>query len=95
MVSRPAPDTLMWEVRAVPGALDELLAWVERQLAERGAGADVYLAADDRIVVILRTTDGGGAPVRLPEPPAGLLARPVHQWPFAFHCRVEPGPPAK
>ena len=91
MVSRPAPDTLMWEVRAVPGALDELLAWVERQLAERGAGADVYLAADDRIVVILRSPAGAPRPTRLPEPPAELLARPPHQWPFAFHGQWGPG----
>ena len=32
-----AADTLMWEVRAAPGALPELLAWVERQLREEAA----------------------------------------------------------
>jgi hypothetical protein len=86
-------DTLMWEVRAAPGRLPELLAWVERQLADpaaAGAGtdvrADVYTASDDRIVVILRTAAAGsGVPGRLPDPPAALLARAPHQWPFAFH----------
>jgi len=99
-----AADTLMWEVRAAPGALPELLAWVEQQLPavvgtvgadhrpadHRPAGlctADLYTAADDRIVVILRSAPGAARPARLPEPPAALLARPPHQWPFAFHGR--------
>ena len=87
-------DTLMWEVRAVPGALPELLAWVERQLpALVGAGgADLYTAADDRIVVILRSPAGADRPARLPEPPAALCARPPHQWPFAFHGRWDGSP---
>ncbi len=97
-----AADTLMWEVRAVPGALPELLAWVERQLPdvlEPGADADLYTAADDRIVVILRSPAGAARPARLPDPPAELLARPAHQWPFAFHGRWgaagSPGPDGK
>jgi hypothetical protein len=88
-------DTLMWEVRAAPGALAELLAWVERQLPAvlGAAAADLYTAADDRIVVILRSAPGADRPVRLPEPPAALLARPPHQWPFAFHGRFDAAPP--
>ena len=95
-----AADTLMWEVRAAPGALPELLAWVERQLAADlaatpdGGSADVYRAADDRIVVILRSPAGAARPARLPEPPAELLARPAHQWPFAFHGHWGPSPAA-
>ena len=82
-------DTLMWEVRAAAGRLPELLAWVEQQLpavlgAGSGLGADVYTAAEDRIVVILRSGTAG-RPARLPEPPAELLARAPHQWPFGFH----------
>jgi hypothetical protein len=83
------PDTLMWEVRAAPERLGELLAWVEQQLPAAvagGADADVYTAADDRIVVILRS-GGGARPARLPEPPAELLSRAPHQWPFGFHGR--------
>jgi len=91
-----SPDTLMWEVRAAPGALPALLTWVERQLAAAlgepaGGVADVYTAADDRIVVILRSPAGAVRPTRLPEPPAELLARPPHQWPFAFHGQWGPG----
>ena len=77
------PDTLMWEVRAAPGRLAELVAWVERLPVPPGAEADVYTAADDRVVVILHTP--GGTPPRLPDPPAELLSRPPHQWPFARH----------
>ncbi|QMU73768.1 hypothetical protein GXP74_12785 [Streptacidiphilus sp. P02-A3a] len=92
----------MWEVRAAPGALPDLLAWVERQLANDpgpgpdndGGRADVYVAADDRIVVILRSPAGAPRPARLPEPPAELLARPPHQWPFAFHGHWGPPSPA-
>ncbi|MBC3841705.1 hypothetical protein GXW82_20185 [Streptacidiphilus sp. 4-A2] len=86
----------MWEVRAAPGALPELLGWVERQLADvvgadgRSAVADLYTAADDRIVVILRSP-AGTRPARLPDPPAGLLARPAHQWPFTFHRHLRAG----
>jgi hypothetical protein len=73
-------DTLMWEVRAAPGRHAELLAWVERLHAPAGGGADVYTAADDRVVVILRAP--GTTPPRLPDPPAELVSRPPHQWPF-------------
>ena len=77
----PGPDTLMWEVRAAPGRLGDLLAWVQRLPAPPGGGADVYTASDDRVVVILHTP--GHRPTPLPEPPADLLSRPPHQWPFA------------
>ncbi|MEY9967101.1 hypothetical protein ABIA33_005166 [Streptacidiphilus sp. MAP12-16] len=75
-------DTVMWEVRAAPGRMPELLEWVGDLPAPPGGSADVYTAADDRVVVILRTP--GSTPGRLPTPPEGLLARPAHQWPFAF-----------
>jgi len=85
-------DTLMWEVRAAPGLLPELLSWVERQLDDLADSADVYTASDDRIVVILRSAAAGsGVPARLPDPPAALLARAPHQWPFDFHGHWPPG----
>jgi hypothetical protein len=63
----------MWEAKAVAGREDELLAFA---LAHAPAGADVYRSADARVVVIDRSGAG------LPEAPADLLARPVHQWRF-------------
>jgi hypothetical protein len=65
--------TVMWEARAAPGRADELIAWA---VANAPAGAEVYRSADGRVVVI----DGTGA--GLPDPPAGLLARPAHAWRF-------------
>jgi hypothetical protein len=82
-------DTLMWEVRAAPGRMAELLAWVGALPAPAdGGSADVYTATDDRLVVILHTP--GHRPPPLPDPPAHLLARPPHQWPFTR--QGAPGP---
>ena len=67
------PRTMMWEAKAEPGREDELLAFV---LAQAPADADVYRSPDQRVVVIDHTGQG------LPEPPAGLLARPPHRWRF-------------
>jgi hypothetical protein len=68
-----SPRTVMWEARAVPERAAELLAWA---LATAPADAEVYRSADARVVVIDHTGAG------MPEPPAGLLARPSHVWPF-------------
>jgi hypothetical protein len=63
----------MWEAKAEPGREDELLAFA---LAAAPPEADVYRSADARVVVIDRSGRG------LPDPPPGLLARPVHVWRF-------------
>ena len=76
----------MWEVRAAPGRLAELVAWVGALPAPTGGSADVYTAADDRVVVIIRTP--GHRPDPLPTPPADLLSRPAHQWPFSHHSTL-------
>lgn len=65
--------TVMWEAKAEPGQEEALLAFV---LAEAPPSADVYRSRDQRVVVIDPTGRG------LPEPPAGLLARPAHVWRF-------------
>jgi hypothetical protein len=65
--------TAMWEAKAEPGGEDELLAFA---LAQAPPDADVYRSPDGRVVVIDRSGHG------LPEPPAGLLARPPHVWRF-------------
>ena len=66
---------LMWEVRATPGRLDELVAHV---LRHADPSAQVYRAdgGDPRVVVI----DPTGAGV--PDVPAELIARPPHEWTF-------------
>jgi hypothetical protein len=78
-------DTVMWEARAAADRLPDLLRWVESTMLPALAGApdppqiDVYSSTDERVVVIVRFV---GAVRRLPEPPADLLRRPPHQWPF-------------
>jgi hypothetical protein len=80
-----SPDTIMWEARARPGQQAALLEWADRHavpalLADPGcAGITTYLGGQDRVVMIAHTTGAGPA---IPEPPAGLIERPVHQWPF-------------
>ena len=70
-----AARTVMWEVRAAQGNLDELVAFVE---AHAHPSAQVYRAdgPDPRVVVIDPTGSG------VPDPPPGLAARPPHQWAF-------------
>ena len=68
-----APRTLMWEAKAAPDAVERLLAWA---LAAAPPAAEVYRGGDGRVVVIDPTGTG------LPDAPHGLLARPVHVWPF-------------
>ncbi len=65
--------TLMWEVRAAPDKQDELVAHV---LARADPAADVYRAADGRVVVIDPTGRG------VADVPAELVDRPPHTWPF-------------
>ena len=78
-------DTTMWEVRAAEGAMDALVAWVQSEVlagalaATPGFSAEVYVAADDRLVVIATADEG---PPRLPDAPAALVRRPAHQWRF-------------
>ena len=73
----PAGDRVrMWEVRAAPGRLDDLVRWV---LAQRPAAEQVYRSPpddpDERLVVL----DAGPEP---PQPPPELTARPPHAWWF-------------
>ncbi len=76
-------NALMWEARAPEGKRDELLAWVRAHgvpaLRERGCEDLAVYRSADRVVVIAHFA---GEPVRLPEPPEELSARPPHQWPF-------------
>jgi hypothetical protein len=89
-------DTLMWEARTPPEARARLVEWAKQTLVPYLHGtpgyleADLYLGGPDRVVLIARF---GSTPPRLPAPPAELLARPVHQWPFTQHWRDRVGKP--
>lgn len=67
--------TLMWEVRAAEGRIDEL---VEHVRAAADPAAQVYRSADGepRVVVIDPTGRGVG------EVPDELIARPAYEWHF-------------
>jgi hypothetical protein len=65
--------TLMWEAKAAPGRVDDLVAHV---LEHADPTADVYRSDDDRVVVIDPTGRG------VLDVPADLVARAPHAWPF-------------
>ena len=67
--------TLMWEVRAAAGRLDDLVGFV---CAQADPAAQVYRAddGDPRVVVIDPTGRG------VPDVPSELVARPPHEWRF-------------
>lgn len=68
---------LMWEAK---GDADGLIAWWRAEVAPNlpdGAGFELFRSAD-RVVALVRPASG----LRLPEPPAELIARAPHAWPF-------------
>jgi hypothetical protein len=76
----------MWEIRAAPGALDDLVDWVfdvalvAAGLRDGYEGSDVFRSDEqDRVVVITRWA---AATADLPEPPEELAARPAYSWDF-------------
>jgi hypothetical protein len=73
--------TVMWEVRAAAGRLDELVAFVDR-VADPSAFVFRSAEPDPRVVVI----DPSGH--AMPDVPADLIARPAHSWPFEPVSRV-------
>lgn len=76
--------TLMWEVRAADGRLDELVSTVDR-LADRSA--QIYRAdGPDPRVVVIDPSDRG---LQVPEE---LVARPPHVWRFDAVARRAAGP---
>jgi hypothetical protein len=70
----------MWEVRAAPDGVEELLGWLSTRLP---AGAQLYRSIDSdvRVVVIDPT---GTARDLFAGVPADLVARPAHAWDFQF-----------
>jgi hypothetical protein len=75
----------MWEVRAQPNRLAELIAWVcdvalpEIEHSPLHVASDVYSSADHRLVVISKWRS---SPMPMPDPPAELVARSPHFWDF-------------
>lgn len=67
----------MWEAR---GDAEALVRWWRDEACAQlpGSVAVELFRSADRVVALIR---GGDAP-RLPVPPAGLVSRPPHSWPF-------------
>jgi hypothetical protein len=76
----------MWEVRAQPDRLADLIAWVcetalpEIEQSPLHVSSDVYSSTDHRLVVISKWRSS--SPVSMPEPPPALVARAPHSWDF-------------
>jgi hypothetical protein len=76
---------LMWEARAAEGRGAELLAWAREQgLTREPVRRETFRAPQDRVLVITWWEASYDAPdlPELPEPPGGLVTRPVHRWRF-------------
>jgi hypothetical protein len=77
--------TLMWEAKAAEGQGGRLLGWVRAQeLRPAPARRETFTASGGRVLVITwwDAVPAAGPP-ELPEPPAELLARPLHRWRFS------------
>ena len=76
----------MWEVRAVAGRFDELLAWVcdvavpRLEVLPQHVSSEVFSSTDNRIVVISKWRN---TPETIAVPPATLVARSPHVWDFS------------
>lgn len=77
----------MWEARAHPEGLAELLSWVcdtalpAIEVDPLHVSSEVYSSTDSRVVVISKWR--GSSPPPLADPPGHLMARPPHAWDFA------------
>jgi hypothetical protein len=76
----------MWEVRAYPEGLAELLSWVcEKALPDiehnpLHISSEVFSSTDHRVVVISKWRS---APAHLADPPRHLVTRSPHVWDFS------------
>ena len=75
----------MWEVKAHPEAMSDLVAWVcdvaipSVEVNPMHIASEVYSSADSRVVVISRWRS---TPVALPNPPRYMVERPPYSWDF-------------
>lgn len=75
----------MWEVRAAPQAVDELLAWLCESVlpaieSQTGHLETKLYRSQDRVVAISHWQSGD--PISFPAPPQALVERPPHSWDF-------------
>ena len=68
----------MWEAVAVD--VDAVVAWARSYDAAGLAGKEVYVSADDRVVMITHWT---AEPPEEMAPPEGTLRRKGHAWRFS------------
>lgn len=76
---------LMWEARAAAGRGPNLLAWTRtRVLTPAPLRRETFTAPGDRVLVMTwwRATSLDADLPDLPDPPPGLLERPVNRWRF-------------
>lgn len=75
----------MWEVRAYPEALSDLLSWVcevavpEVEVLPTHIASEVLSSTENRVVVVSKWRSG---PRSLPLPPSHLVTRAPHEWDF-------------
>lgn len=76
----------MWEVKAHPEALTDLLGWVceaglpPLEVNPLHVSSEVFSSADGRIVVISRWRSH---PLAMSDPPRHLVERKPHAWDFS------------
>jgi hypothetical protein len=76
----------MWEVKAHPEAMGDLLSWVcdaglpPIEQDPLHVSSEVFTSTDHRIVVISKWRN---TPLTIEDPPRYLVARPPHSWDFA------------
>jgi hypothetical protein len=76
----------MWEVKAHPEAMTDVLSWVceaalpEIEVNPLHVSSEVFTSTDHRIVVISRWRSD---PVSLPDPPRYKVDGPPHSWDFS------------
>jgi hypothetical protein len=72
---------LMWEAK---GDADGLIAWLRAEILPTlpaAVSAELFRSGE-RVVVMVRWSVEADAVLQLPEPPAHLVTRPPHAWPF-------------
>jgi hypothetical protein len=76
----------MWEVKAHPEALTDMLSWIceagipALEVKPLHVSSEVFSSADGRIVVISRWLTSAES---LADPPRHLVARAAHSWDFS------------